>query len=94
MQSRQRRCRCGHPGEVIGGVREGWHRLINITVLNQIAAERLRDSVVSRKIGVLLGTKLAEAGKVGDNQFRVVFPQHFIGNAATGKGRALSLIHI
>ena len=90
VQSRQRRCRRGHPGEVIGGVRKGWHWLIHVTVLDQIATERLCDGVIRRKIGVLLGTKLAEAGKVGDNQFRVMFPQHFIGNTAAGKGWAFT----
>ena len=90
VQGCQRCCRCGHPGEVIGGVREGRHRLINITVLDQIAAERLCDGVICRKMGVLLGTKLAEAGKVGDNQFWVMFPQHVIGNAAASKGRAFT----
>ena len=90
VQGRQRSRRCGHPGEVIGGVREGGHWLINVAVLNQIAAKRLRDGVIRRKIGVLLGTILAKAGKVGDNQLRVMFPQHFIGNTAAGKGWAFT----
>ncbi len=90
VQGCQRGCRRGHPGEVIGGIREGWHRLINVAVLDQITTECLRDGVIRRKIGVLLGTILTEAGKVGNDQFRVMFPQHFISNTTAGKGRAFT----
>ena len=90
MQCCQRRSGCGQARKVIGGIREGRHWLVNITVLNQVTTEGLGDGVIGRKIGVLLGAVLTKTGQVSDNQFRVVLPQYFIGNATTGKGRTFT----
>ena len=90
MQCCQRRRGGGQARKVIGGIREGRHWLVNITVLNQVTTEGLGDGVIGRKIGVLLGAVLTKTGQVSDNQFRVVLPQDFIGNATTGKGRTFA----
>ncbi len=90
MQCCQRRRGGSQARKVIGGIREGRHWLVNITVLNQVTTEGLGDSVIGRKIGVLLGAILTKTGQVSDNQFWVVLPQDFIGNATTGKGRTFT----
>ena len=90
IQCRQRGGGGRHAGKVVGGVREGGHRLVDVAVLDQIAAEGLSDGVIGRKVGVLLGTVLAEAGQVSDNQFRVMLPQDVIGDSTAGKRRTFT----
>ena len=90
MQCCQRRRGGGQARKVVCGIGESRHWLVNVAVLNQVATECLGDGVIGREIGVLLGAVLTETGQVSDNQFRVVLPQHFIGNAAAGKGWAFT----